>query len=241
MSESWIKMRTSLATNPKVVSMAVDIGVHVSSVIGACFVLWSIADQHSINGRLPGYTPETLDAMCGLKGFCAAAQRESVKWIQVDDRCITLPRFGAHNGNSAKRRAAKAKSEAKNRNNRGHRVDNAVHVSDTKRPPRLDKREIRKTAAAEASNPVAGAGAVDLDEATIQARSAALAERPSWLPPGKRWITAAECDRLARLPLTAEQVEAAMREGRECRQLENPAGVVIKALRAAAGDAGGAA
>lgn len=128
-------MRTSLSTSPKVVHISVALGVHVSAVCGACFVLWSIADTHSLNGDLPGYTYAVIDQLVGLPGFCKVASDARVGWVKQTAQGIVLPRFSEHNGDTAKRRAGKAKSEAKNRHKRGRNVDEAWTPEQKSRPP----------------------------------------------------------------------------------------------------------
>lgn len=66
-------------------------------------------------------------------------------------------------------------------------------------------------------------------------REAYLRKRPEWMPEGKPWISRGMCGELSRLPLSIEDVDEAYREGRECRlTADNPAGIVIAALRKAA-------
>jgi len=68
---AWIKMRTDLMTDPRVVRLAVQLRQPRAMVVGACYVLWCLADQHSEDGNLAGYTEEILDELTGLQGFSA--------------------------------------------------------------------------------------------------------------------------------------------------------------------------
>lgn len=68
--------------------------------------VWCLFDAHSMDGRVEGYTPETLDDMLRWPGF--AAQMIAVGWLLEDGQALVLPDFEAHNGASAKRRAQDA-------------------------------------------------------------------------------------------------------------------------------------
>ena len=246
MAEAWIKMRTNLATNPKIVAMSVDMGVHVSSVIGACFVLWAIGDEHSTNGRLDGYTFDTIDAMVGIKGFSKSAASDRVKWLEQDERGVVIPRFGTHNGNSAKRRAAKAKSENKRRTNRGHRVDTRVQEKSENCPPTTDKRREEKEQQQQQQHAPeksrtdidpslqpAGVAAAGDPVVVFQAKVKYLLRRPDWLPNDKPWLDEDGARSIAGIAnLTQSQVDAVLNHARKSRAtLDNPAGYVMAKLR----------
>lgn len=113
MAGDWIKMRAGLASAPKVVrilsALKADkcpLSVQRLAVVGALHAVWSIADAHSTDGRLDGYTLETIDDAIGWPGFAKAMQ--SVEWLSVSAQGVVLPRFDDHNGASAKRRAQDA-------------------------------------------------------------------------------------------------------------------------------------
>lgn len=101
--QNWIKMRCDLWTDPRVVRIMSALKADRSRIIGALFRAWSIADAHTIDGNLPGYTPEVLDADIGIPGF--SAELQGVGWLEVTSTGIAIPRFTEHNGQSAKRRA----------------------------------------------------------------------------------------------------------------------------------------
>jgi hypothetical protein len=73
--------------------------------------VWAIFDSHSESGRLEGYTTDALDLVVGKPGISAAMK--AVGWLEFDPPDATgqdavaliLPRFEAHMGKSAKRRA----------------------------------------------------------------------------------------------------------------------------------------
>lgn len=110
MAGSWIKMRTNLGTDPRVVALCASLKKSRPQILGALFVLWALGDEHSIDGRLDGYTPAAVDKACGVKGFSVALAR--IGWLTIDETGIGIPRFEEHNGESAKQRAVSNKRVA---------------------------------------------------------------------------------------------------------------------------------
>jgi hypothetical protein len=100
---AWIKMRTNLRTHPKVVGISDRLKVKVALVIGACHIVWSMADEHSTDGFLPGVTPARIDRETGLKGFAVELAR--VGWLEVEQDGVRLARYEEHNGETGKGRA----------------------------------------------------------------------------------------------------------------------------------------
>ena len=113
MSHGWIKMRRCLGTHPKVVRTASALKEDKARVIGAYALLWFVADEHTVDGRLEGYSVDDVDAVVGVPGFALAAA--SVGWLILEPEAVVIPGFETHNGQSAKRRAQEAnrKSEAR--------------------------------------------------------------------------------------------------------------------------------
>lgn len=114
MADSWIKMRVTLGTCPQVVRIAS--ALHADGMrgeqarmlaVGALHATWALADTHTEDGVLAGYTPEVLDELIGLSGWTEALV--SVGWAVVTPEGISIPGFAEHNGASAKRRAKEAK------------------------------------------------------------------------------------------------------------------------------------
>jgi hypothetical protein len=106
MAGDWIKMRADLFTHPKVVRIASALKADKLRTVGGLMSAWCLFDAHSVDGKLEGYTIEALDAHLGWEGF--AAQMIAVQWLMADSQGLELPRFDAHNGQSAKRRAQDA-------------------------------------------------------------------------------------------------------------------------------------
>ncbi len=104
---SWIKVRTHLATHPKVVRIACALCAQPVHILGALVHLWSVADMHADGECLPHMTPEALDLMVSLPGF--ARELAKAGWAEIKDDGIYLLNYQVHNGTSAKRRAANSK------------------------------------------------------------------------------------------------------------------------------------
>jgi hypothetical protein len=138
-AESWIKMRGSLVTNPRVIRIArlllddpeflewygstfeavtASTSVtrrHVTVVtrvtVGALVPLWSGVNECAGNeGLLPGATLFEIDEMAGVPGLGRAM--EVVGWLEVEDGVgIRLPNFTEHN-TVEKQRKTGAKTDA---------------------------------------------------------------------------------------------------------------------------------
>lgn len=114
MAGDWIKMRLSLQTHPKIVRILSATKSDKFRAIGGLHAVWSVFDTHSVDGRLDGYTPETLDHIIGWNGFSEALI--SVGWLALDgDDALVLPDFDEHNGASGKRRAEDQKRKRNSR------------------------------------------------------------------------------------------------------------------------------
>jgi hypothetical protein len=106
MAGDWIKMRADLFTHPKVVRMKSALKADALRTVGGLMSVWCLFDQHSADGVLEGYTPELIDDHLNWPGFAAAMV--AVAWLIYSGENLALPRFDAHNGQSAKRRAQDA-------------------------------------------------------------------------------------------------------------------------------------
>lgn len=113
MAGDWIKMRADLFTHPKVVRISSALKADRLRTVGGLMSTWCLFDAHSIDGTLPGYTSETLDAHLGWQGFSAAMCL--VDWLLDDGESLSLPSFDTHNGASAKRRAMDADRKREDR------------------------------------------------------------------------------------------------------------------------------
>lgn len=113
MAGDWIKMRAELHTHPKIVRMSSALKADRLRVVGGLHSAWCLFDVHSTDGLLHGYTPETLDDLIGFPGFARAMI--AVGWLEEEGENLVMPRFDAHNGQSAKRRAQDADRKKKSR------------------------------------------------------------------------------------------------------------------------------
>lgn len=83
-------------------------------VVGALHAIWSVFDEHSVDGVLPGYSFEMMDEEIAWPGFSNAM--EGVNWLARDGDCgLVMPEFTTHNGESAKRRAEDTKRKKERR------------------------------------------------------------------------------------------------------------------------------
>ena len=113
MAGDWIKMRSDLQTSPKVVRISSATKADRLRVVGALHAVWSIFDTHAVDGILEGYTLEVLDSLIGFDGF--SEQMSTVEWLVVSGDSLSMPRYDAHNGKSAKKRAMDSERKRKAR------------------------------------------------------------------------------------------------------------------------------
>lgn len=114
MAGDWIKMRADLHTHPKVVRMASALKADRLRIVGGLHSAWCLFDVHSVDGLLDGYSADTLDDLIGFPGFSQAMI--AVGWLEENGESLVMPRFEAHNGQSAKRRAQDADRKRSKRN-----------------------------------------------------------------------------------------------------------------------------
>ena len=114
MAGDWIKMKTNLDTNPKVIQLATELEISELHVVGLLWKVWSWADQHSIDGNAISVTDATLDRFTGVTGFANALR--NVGWLEGENGSLSFPRFEEHNGQTAKKRANTNKRVANHRN-----------------------------------------------------------------------------------------------------------------------------
>ncbi|SOY65622.1 hypothetical protein CBM2586_B10217 [Cupriavidus phytorum] len=144
MAGDWIKMRTNLWNDPRV-SRLVDLtDTTEATVIGGLYWVWATADEHSLDGAMPGLTLRAVDRKTGVSGLADALV--DVGWLEDHPEGVRLVRFDEHNGASAKTRAQTAKRVANHRSN-CHVTDQALqdeHGSVTDALAREEKRREEK-------------------------------------------------------------------------------------------------
>lgn len=104
MGSGWIPMRTDLASDARVVTIALRTSVTVTQVCGALFAVWCQADAHG-EGETDAFLPvptDALDAIAHIKGFAAAMAE--VGWLELTDRGVIFPKYVTYNGTTAKKR-----------------------------------------------------------------------------------------------------------------------------------------
>jgi len=115
MAGDWIKMRSNLWDDPRVLRLCDDTDSPEASVVGALYWLWATADQHSEHGQLPGMTLRAIDRKTGIAGLGNALVQ--VGWLSDNADGVSLTRFDEHNGASAKSRAQTARRVANHKGN----------------------------------------------------------------------------------------------------------------------------
>ena len=174
MAGDWIKMRLDLQTHPKVVRILSATKADKFRVIGGLHAVWSVFDTHSSDGRLDGYTPETLDHIIGWQGFADAMI--AVGWLAFDDaETLILPEFDEHNGKSGKRRAEDQKRKREDRkdpqsvrNLSASEPDEKLTREEKRREEKKEHKNItKKPPAAPSFDPIAALKMLGVGEQTV--------------------------------------------------------------------------
>jgi len=103
MSGDWIKMRKSLAGDPRVVRMMSALKADRFRTIGGLFSAWCLLDEQTEDGLLENYTPQIFDDFLGFQGLANAMIL--VGWMDESPQGLVAVNFTEHNGKTAKRRA----------------------------------------------------------------------------------------------------------------------------------------
>jgi hypothetical protein len=103
MSGDWIKMRKSLAGDPRVVRMMSALKADRFRTIGGLFSAWCLLDEQTEDGLLENYTPQIFDDFVGFQGLANAMIL--VGWLEESPQGLVAVNFTEHNGQTAKRRA----------------------------------------------------------------------------------------------------------------------------------------
>ena len=103
MSADWIKIRTDLSDDPALVVIARATGLDRASVIGRLVILWTWANRHTTDGKIPGVDSDWLDDMLDAPDFFSGMQQAG--WIKQTKTGLTFLHFDRHNSDSAKTRA----------------------------------------------------------------------------------------------------------------------------------------
>lgn len=139
MAGDWIKMRTDLAEDPAVISMAAELGIDDDSVVGKLHRIWSWADRQSRDGHAVGVTGKWVDRYVHCDGFASVMQ--SVGWLVVDGSGLQFPNFERHNGKSAKQRALGTVRQQAHRSNV---TENITQPSRSERDKSVTREEKRR-------------------------------------------------------------------------------------------------
>ena len=114
MAFDWIKMRSNIDYDWRVVRMAELLGLPELHIVGCLWKVWSWADQNTVDGNAICVTDVTLERYTGVTGFAHAMRQ--VGWLKGEDGALCLPNFLEHNGQTAKKRAQTQVRVAKHRN-----------------------------------------------------------------------------------------------------------------------------
>ena len=111
MSVSWIKVRSNLVRDPRVVCIAETLNMDRFAIVGRLVAFWVWADQYTEDGQHLTVTSGFIDEEFVCMGFASALRK--VGWLEGQEGDITIPRFEEHNGDSSKKRFSNALRQKK--------------------------------------------------------------------------------------------------------------------------------
>lgn len=118
---SWIKCGVDLPHKPEVLQMSRELERERVAVLGALLLTWCWADLNTTDGFIPGVTAADIDRVAEMPGLAAALVQ--CGWLSINPVGkpvgVLFINFARHMGDSAKRRAAHARSQEKYRGNNG--------------------------------------------------------------------------------------------------------------------------
>lgn len=154
MAGDWMKMRTNLWDDPRVARIVDLTDSCEALVIGGLYWLWSMADQHTEDGWLPGMSLRQIDRKSGVPGLGEALS--DIGWLEAKPDGVLIVRFDDHNGKSAKKRCQTASRVAKHKAGNASggpesRTGNANSVTESVPGRYLEKRREEKSSTPDTS------------------------------------------------------------------------------------------
>jgi hypothetical protein len=147
----WIKLEHATLDKPEILELSELLSLSQGDALLLCLRFWVWLDEQTTdgrsfgrsNGRSGGISKHAIDALMRCPGFTNALIY--VGWMGEEDGKLYVVDFEAHNGETAKKRALKNKSQAKWRGKRDVPVDAHVdedvyHVRSTNVSTREEKR-----------------------------------------------------------------------------------------------------
>ncbi len=132
-------MRSDLAEDPAVISIAGKIGLDEFAVVGRLQYLWAWFDAQSRDGHAIGVTEAWVNRKVQCDGFAQAMV--SAGWLIVHADGLEVPNFDRHNGDTAKTRALGTKRKQKERS----KDESHASVSDESRETSRSERDKSET------------------------------------------------------------------------------------------------
>lgn len=142
MAGDWLKMTVNLPDKPEVWQIAGMLGIDADSVVGKLLRVWAWFDAHTQDGNADGVSYPLVDRVAGVTGFAEAMALAG--WLDQKGSILSCPRFGRHNGKTAKNRALTNERVAKHRENTEESNAESNELSVTKTVTREEKRREEK-------------------------------------------------------------------------------------------------
>jgi hypothetical protein len=141
MAGDWIKLQKDTPDKPEVLAIAARMNLDQDAVVGKLVRIWAWFDTHTVDGNALSVTYALLDRLAGVTGF--AEQMAFVGWLNQEGHVLSLPNFGYHNGETAKKRALGKNRQDKHRSNdKSDAKSNASSVTNALPEKRREEKNI---------------------------------------------------------------------------------------------------
>ena len=116
MAGQWIPWAVGLHQKPEVVRMAKACGVHPHEMAARCMIVWSWAQDQTVDGTVSGLTAADVSLSIGIPNIGESMQ--SVGWIVELEDGIAFPNWERFNGRPSKARMKAAERKRTQRASR---------------------------------------------------------------------------------------------------------------------------
>ena len=113
MAGQWIPWVVGLQQKSEVVRMAKACGVHPYEMAARCMIVWSWAQEQTVDGIVHGLSPADVSSTVGIPGMGEVL--ESVGWLVDVGDAIAFPNWERFNGRPAKARLLAAERKRRER------------------------------------------------------------------------------------------------------------------------------
>lgn len=113
-NEPWIKFRTKLIRDGRVLYLSRQLGISRNEVLGALLRVWALADEFAdAKGVINGWTADDVDREVECNGLTVSLPEE---WVDLRGPSVRFPDYQDRNGSTSKTRIQTSERVRRHRN-----------------------------------------------------------------------------------------------------------------------------